>query len=211
MARGKDEGPGKDEEEEKDIVYAERMPARRFAMIAGSVAGLLTLAGAGYAVMGAIGDASSFIAAAMFGVVGLGTGTLGLLHAVQRNYVTRDVLRVELGFGEVIIPLESIDDVRLEQDTSGLRKRIYAERAQKVALVSGKKPLVRIAWKHGDEARVFYAGSLFPEQLKAAILAAAQHKRRAPAAAAKVRVDVSAQEVVEVAAAPAQQRKQMKR
>lgn len=199
----------RDDDEEKDIVYEERMPARRFAALAGGLGGALAIAGAGYAVLGILGDTTSFIAAAMFAVVGLGTGTLGLLHAVQRNYVTRDVLRVELGLGEVVIPLESIEEVRLEQDTKGLRKRIYAERAQKVALVQGDQPLVRIAWRDGDDARVFYAGSRYPDQLKAAIAAAAQHKRRA--APVKVRVEAPAQEVVEVAAAGAQERRSAKR
>jgi hypothetical protein len=195
------------QDEDDDAVYVERLPARSFALLSGGIGSGLALVGAAYAVLGAIGDASAFIAAAVFGVAGVATGAFGLLHAVQRNRVTLDAFQVELGLGGVTIPLDAIDEVTLVDDTAELRRRIYAERAKKIALVASPQ-LVRIEWREDDAPRVFYTASRYPEQLRDAIRAAAAHRKKAP----KVRVAAEAEAAEQEVARPkSQARRERKR
>jgi hypothetical protein len=189
--------------DEDDAIYTESLPSRTFALASAGVGGAFVITAIAYAVLGAMGDPTAFVGTGVFALVAVVLGALGVAYSVQRNRVTREAFKAELGLHEVTIPLESIEDVKIVQDSRELRKRIYKEQGAAKLALGASPQLVRIAWRKDGEPRVFYAGARYADQLAGALIAALGVGRKK----AKVRVEAEAEPAEETVPARAAQKK----
>jgi hypothetical protein len=185
----------------EDVVHSEKVTFRGAFLIVGA----LSLASAGFSVVGFVaaagGDLQALAGGAFFALVAATLGFASVAGSVLRTIVTKSEVVCHAGVRhELRIPLAGVTQVTLTKYDPAARQRVIQEGKGAFVAIHPSKPILCVEWVDaGGKDHVAYVASEAPENL-AGIIRAGAGRARAQALGTRVRVDEAAVGLAEVEA-----------